>query len=376
MSVPDARTDGERWYGRLFAVGAIGILSLLLLRIAEPFVGPLAWSIFLAFLLNPLQRRLTALLRGRDSWAALILTTVTFLLFVGPLSVVGALFVAQASELVGLLDTRMSSWQITSMDDVASLPALARVIDWVEAHFATSSDEIQRWVLSGARNVLSRASALGGAAFLGAVGTVVSFTAMLFLLFFFLRDGGRMAAACARFVPLTDERKHELVRKLGAVTRAVVFGTALTAAVQGTLLGAGFAIAGLPAPIVFGVIGAVLSVVPFGGTALVWVPGAAALFLQNDVGHGLFLAAWGLLVVSTVDNFIKPAFISGQAEVPTLAVFIGVIGGLSAFGLIGMFIGPIVLALALVLLRFADESLPREAAVTASGDSTGPAGGG
>ena len=168
MSVPDARTDGERWYGRLFAVGAIGILSLLLLRIAEPFVGPLAWSIFLAFLLNPLQRRLTALLRGRDSWAALILTTVTFLLFVGPLSVVGALFVAQASELVGLLDTRMSSWQITSMDDVASLPALARVIDWVEAHFATSSDEIQRWVLSGARNVLSRASALGGAAFVGA----------------------------------------------------------------------------------------------------------------------------------------------------------------------------------------------------------------
>jgi predicted PurR-regulated permease PerM len=110
---------------------------------------------------------------------------------------------------------------------------------------------------------------------------------------------------------------------------------------------------------VFGVIGAVLSVVPVGGTALVWVPGAAALFLQNDYGHGLFLTAWGLLVVSTVDNFIKPVFISGQAEVPTLAVFIGVIGGLSAFGLIGMFIGPIVLALALALLRFADESLPR-----------------
>lgn len=374
MSVPDTRTDGDRWYGRLFAVSAVGVLSLLVLRIAEPFVGPLAWSIFLAFLLNPLQRRLKALLGGRESWAALLLTTVTFLLFVGPLSVVGALFVAQASELLGLLDTRMSSWQIKSMNDVASLPALARVIDWIEAHFATSSEQLQQWVLSGARNVLSRASALGGAAFLGAVGTVVSFTAMLFLLFFFLRDGGQMSAAFARFVPLSEGRKRELVQKLSAVTRAVVFGTALTAAVQGTLLGAGFAIAGLPAPIVFGVIGAVLSVVPFGGTALVWVPGCAVLFLQNDLGHGLFLAAWGLLVVSTVDNFIKPAFISGQAEVPTLAVFIGVIGGLSAFGLIGMFIGPIVLALALVLLRFADESLPRDAATTTPGDSSGPAG--
>jgi predicted PurR-regulated permease PerM len=367
MNAPDTTTDSGHWYGRLFAAGAVGLLVLLLLRIAEPFVGPLAWAIFLAFLLNPLQLRLTALLGGRTSWASLILTIFTFLVFVGPLSVVGALFVAQASELVGLLDARMTSWQITSMSDVAELPVLARVIDWIEAHFATSSEEIQQWVLSGARNLLGRASALGGAAFLGAVGTVVSFTAMLFLLFFFLRDGEQMATACARFVPLSADRRHELVRQLSAVTRAVVFGTALTAAVQGTLLGAGFAIAGLPGPIVFGVIGAVLSVVPFGGTALVWVPGAAVLFLQNDVGHGVFLTAWGLLVVSTVDNFIKPAFISGQAQVPTLAIFIGVIGGLSAFGLIGMFVGPIVLALALALLRFADESMPRPTDAPTSG---------
>jgi predicted PurR-regulated permease PerM len=345
-------------YARLFALGTVGLLALLLFRIAQPFIGPLTWSIFLAFLMDPAQRRLTALLGGRASVAALLLTVATFIVFVGPLSVVGALFVAQASELAGRLQTNVASWRIDSIDDVTALPAMARLLDWLELHFATSSEQLQQWVVGGARGLLEHASALGGAAFLGAIGTVVSFTAMLFLLFFFLRDGETMAHACARFVPLSAGRKQELVRQLATVTRAVVFGTVLTAAVQGTLLGIGFAIAGLPAPIVFGVIGAVLSVVPFGGTAFVWVPGALALFAQNDIGHGLFLAAWGLLVVSTIDNFIKPALIGGQAQVPTLAVFIGVIGGLSAFGLIGMFVGPIVLALALTLLRFADESLP------------------
>jgi predicted PurR-regulated permease PerM len=133
-------------------------------------------------------------------------------------------------------------------------------------------------------------------------------------------------------------------------------GTVLTAVVQGVLLGAGFAIAGLPAPVVFGVIGAILSVVPFGGTALVWVPGAVALFVQGQAGWGLFLALWGVLLVSSADNFLKPMLIGGKAEVPTLAVFIGVLGGLSAFGLIGMFAGPVLIALVLTLVKFASEA--------------------
>ncbi len=370
MSASDPETvasrRAERFYARLFAIGTVGVLAVLLLRIAEPFVGPLVWSIFLAFLMDPLQRRLTALLRGRASLAALLLTLFTFVLFVGPLSLVGALFVAQAGELARLLESRVSTWQIHSVEDLASLPVLGRVLEWLDRYVTTSSEQVRQWMVSGARSLLDHASAMGGAAFLGAIGTVVSFTAMLFLLFFFLRDGAVMAHACARFVPLSSDYKQQLVEQLAAVTRAVVFGTAVTAAVQGTMLGIGFAIAGLPAPIVFGVIGAVLSVVPFGGTAFVWVPGVLVLFLRDDISHALFLTAWGVLVVSTIDNFIKPAFISGQAEVPTLAVFVGVIGGLSAFGLIGMFLGPIVLALTLTLLRFADESMPRADATPAA----------
>jgi predicted PurR-regulated permease PerM len=131
-------------------------------------------------------------------------------------------------------------------------------------------------------------------------------------------------------------------------------GTILTAIVQGLLLGTGFAIVGLPAPVVFGVIGAILSVVPFGGTALVWVPAVAVLAFQGRYGAAIALLVIGA-IVSSVDNFLKPLLISGRAYVPTIAIFIGVIGGLAAFGMIGLFLGPVVIALVLALVQFAQE---------------------
>ena len=138
------------------------------------------------------------------------------------------------------------------------------------------------------------------------------------------------------------------------MTRAVVRGTVLTAIVQGLLLGIGFAVVGMPAPVVFGVLAAVLSVVPFGGTALVWVPAVICCWSRAYTQAGILLV-FGV-IVSSVDNFLKPILISGRAVLPTLAVFIGVLGGLAAFGLIGLFVGPVVIALVLALLEFARES--------------------
>jgi predicted PurR-regulated permease PerM len=144
---------------------------------------------------------------------------------------------------------------------------------------------------------------------------------------------------------------------LASVTRAVVRGTVVTAMVQGLLLGIAFAIVGFPAPVVFGVMGAVLSVVPFGGTALVWVPALIILLAQGSYGRAGALLVFGI-VVSTVDNFLKPVLISGHSPLPTLAVFIGVLGGLAAFGLIGLFLGPVIIALVLTLIEFAREKKP------------------
>ena len=131
-------------------------------------------------------------------------------------------------------------------------------------------------------------------------------------------------------------------------------GTVLTAIIQGLLLGIGFAVVGLPAPVVFGVLAAVLSVVPFGGTALVWAPAVIVLTIQGAYGQAGVLLVVGV-IVSSVDNFLKPLLISDRTELPTLGVFIGVLGGLAAFGVIGLFLGPVVIALALALIAFARE---------------------
>jgi predicted PurR-regulated permease PerM len=347
----------DRFYVRVFSLVTIAVLVVVLLRIVGPFIRPMMWAGLLAFLLHPVQVRLVQTLRGRTSIAAGILTLFVFLLFVGPLTLIGVAFAAQAGALADHVRRQILELRIDSAADVTALPALQRIFGWLEAHVSISTAQAQRWMLDGVTRLFDQLASLGGTVVLSAVGTVVGFGLMLFVLFFFIRDGEEISHAAARFVPLSHERRVELVAQLTTVTRAVVLGTAVTSTAQATLLGIGFAIAGLPAPVVFGVLAGIFSVLPFGGTAFVWVPAAAFLFLQNDVGHGLFISAWGLLLVSTIDNFLRPFFISGQAHIPTLAVFVGVFGGLAAFGLVGLFVGPVVLAMTLTLLRFAADTL-------------------
>ena len=158
-----------------------------------------------------------------------------------------------------------------------------------------------------------------------------------------------------RRVPMEEKRKTALLDHLSSVTRALVLGTLLTAVVQGALLGTGFAIVGLPSPVVFGVLSALASVVPFVGTALVWVPAALVLLVQGRTWAAIFFLIWSIGLVASIDNVIKPLVVSGRAGLPTFAVFLGLLGGLAAFGAIGMFLGPVIVALAIALFRFAEE---------------------
>ncbi|MSQ91772.1 MAG: AI-2E family transporter [Gammaproteobacteria bacterium] len=344
-----------RFYERVLAVAGLALLAALIYHILRPFFAPLAWAIFLAFLLQPAQARLTGLLRGRDSVAASLLTVFVLLMFIGPLAALAAAFGQQAAGLAVLFQHWLEQHQGQGIPDLADLPLLARALEWLDQYASISAAEAQTWLLERAKRVFEQLAAFGGTALLGALGTILNFTVMLFLLFFFIRDGQGMARAAINLVPLEPRRRAELQERLGAVTRAVVLGTVVTAMIQGLLLGIGFAVVGLAAPVVFGVIGALLSIVPCGGTALVWVPAVGLLLFQGRYGAAIVLAVIGL-VVSTVDNFLKPLLISGRAVVPTLAVFIGVLGGLVAFGVIGMFLGPVVIALAIALVHFAQDT--------------------
>jgi predicted PurR-regulated permease PerM len=348
-----ASGDGV-FYQRVLAVGGIAIVAALLYQILAPFLGPIAWAVFLGFLLQPWQARLTKWLRGRESVSAFGLTVFVLVMFLGPLTALAITFARQATELAGRLQSWIGQQQGRSLSDMGHLPVVGPALDWLDENLQVSASHVQSWLVEGSKHLFEKLASLGGTAFLGAVGTVLAFTVMLFLLFFLIRDGRTIARNGASLVPLSPESREELADRLASVTRAVVRGTVLTAVIQGFLLGIGFAVVGLPAPVVFGVLAAILSVVPFGGTALVWVPAVIMLLVQGHYVASGVLLAFGV-VVSSVDNFLKPLLISGRTVLPTVAVFIGVLGGLAAFGIIGLFVGPVVIALALALIDFTKE---------------------
>jgi predicted PurR-regulated permease PerM len=247
---------------------------------------------------------------------------------------------------------------IKTFSDLQQFPWIARANTWLQAHAGISAEQVQTWLVSGTREVLQKAASAGGWFFLGALGSLLTFAIMLCLLFFFLEDGDVMMARARGLIPLDEEKKERLFSQLSAVTRAIVFGTTVTALMQGLLIGIGFTIAGLPSPVVFGVLAALLSLLPVGGAAFVWIPAVLWLFLDKHWGYGIFLGIWGVLL-GVLDNVLRPILISGRARISALAVFVGVLGGIPAFGAIGVIAGPVLLSLALALIEFAEESSPR-----------------
>jgi predicted PurR-regulated permease PerM len=345
------------FYPRIFALVVAAVLGYALILIFALFVGPMAWAAFLAFLLYPLNQRLRRRFSG-GGIAAGLLTLLAPIVILLPLSALSIDFVAQISALMQKLQKSAAGLDIKSLSDLQQFPWIARINVWLEAHTGISAGQIQSWLVEGTREVLKRAASLGGGFFLGALGSLLGFAIMLFLLFFFLRDGDAMLARARRLIPLNEERKERLFRQLSGVTRAIVVGTSVTALLQGVLIGIGFTIASLPSPVVFGVLAALLSMLPVGGAAFVWGPAAIWLFIDGRWGFGIFMLAWGFLSAG-LDNVLRPMLISGRARISALAVFIGVLGGIPAFGAIGIIAGPVALSLVLALIEFAEESRSR-----------------
>lgn len=345
-----------RFYPRVFALVTGAILAGLLFLILRPFLEAILWSILLAFLLFPAQRALGRRLGGRYALTALVLAVVSTIILVAPLPLLVVAFASQAKDLFGRVQKLVAESGIQGAGDVLDIPIVSRAIRWAEAVAPVDAAQVHGWLVSGAQALLQGLVAVSGSFVVGALNALVGLSITLFLLFFFLRDGEQMVATAVRLIPMTPERRDQLVETVAAVTRAVVFGSLLTALAQGLLVGIGFALVGLPSPVVFGAVAAVASLIPYVGTALIWVPAVGVLFLQGRWVAALVLAVWSVAVVSSADNVVRPLFISGRAQIATLPVFLGLIGGISAFGPIGLVVGPVLVALTLALLRFAEEA--------------------
>jgi len=341
------------FYSRVFTLAVAAILGYALFRIFAPFFTAMSWAMFLAFLLYPVNLRLRRRLRG-SARAAGLLTVLTPVVVLLPLSALSVDFVAQVSSLVRLLQQRARQLDIKSFSDLQQFPVIARANTWLQTHAGISADQVKDWVISASQDILQHAAGWSGSFFLGALGSLVGFSIMLCLLFFFLRDGEIMVTRARALIPLDEERKERLFRQIAGVARAIVLGTVMTALVQGVLVGIGFAIADLPSPVVFGVLAAFLSMLPVGGASIVWVPAAGWLLYDGRWGYAIFMVAWGLML-GGLESVLRPILISGRARISALAIFVGVLGGIPAFGAIGIIVGPVVLSLVLALIEFAEE---------------------
>lgn len=359
MSLP-AGLPPTRYYARVFSLATAALLGYLLWRLLSPFLAPLLWASLLAFMLQPLNRRLLAKWK-KPGLAAGLLTGTAFVVIAGPVSLFVFAFIRQATELLQRFQAEAHDRKLPALQMVLELGPVQALLAKAGDFTSLTKEQILTSAAEAAQGVLQQAASLGGSVLVGTVGVITQFALTMFLLFFFLRDGREMLLRGVRLVPMTSARKDELAANLGGVTRAVVLGTLVTAGVQGTLVGIGFAIAGLASPLVFGAVGALASLIPIVGTALVWVPAAITLVAQGQTGWAIFLVAWSIVLVAGSDNVIRPLIISGQSNASTLLVFIGLLGGINVFGFAGIFMGPLVLTLVAALLRYADAELPRSA---------------
>jgi len=347
------------FYRRCFQIITAAILGYALYRMLNPLFGMLAWAVVLAFILHPLHDWLSRQLKGRRSVSAGLLTVLTPFLVLTPLSILGVEFAGQVSRLlVYLRDHPLLSWT-DLLERLSSLPVIGGWVSWARENTTSSAAQVQGWLTDGLESLLKNAASMGGDVALGVFGTLAGFFITLFMLYFFLRDGAGMVERLTRLVPIEPARRSQLLRYLGEVTRAVVFGSVTTAVIAGVIVGIGYAIAGLPAPMVFGVLGLIAAFLPM-GASVVLVPAVLYLAFVGRWGAAIFLACWIAVLVIT-ENLLRPVLTAHHAKVSTLALFIGAIGGTAAWGIIGLLIGPVLLSFVVALVRFAEESVPANA---------------
>jgi Ca2+-transporting ATPase len=328
-------------------IPGILLASLLLLAymVLSEFLLSLTWAFILAYVTWPLYRWLRHRLKNKSTLSAglmtLMITTVIFLTIYWLANLL-------QEELKNAYQTLLVSFSQGSYqlpDAINRIPWLGPYLqDWLD-RLSSDWTEVAKDLAGWLRQWLGEF-----AYFLGNIGRyVVKLAVILVTLFFCFRDGEEAIKQLRQgIVRFLGKHQDVYLQAIGQTTKAVVYGLVLAALVQGILAGIGYFVAGVKAPVLFGAVTALLALVPMGAT-LVWVPIGITLLLIDQIWAGIGLLLWGFLVVSTVDNVIRPLVISGTGRVPFLVVMFGVLGGLNAFGAVGLFLGPVILAVLLAV---------------------------
>jgi len=331
----------------LLALAALAALLLGAYLVLRPFLIPILWAAILVYATWPLYRRLRLHLLGQGVATSLVMTAGLILLLFGPVVVISLSLSAEMATAVAVVRDISAQDQSRMVSLVRGIPILGPAAAHRLEGLIQDPQILQESLVSLAQASSGLLKEMAG----GAARNAVKLGVALITVFFLYLHGEAIVAQIRRAaVSLGGERVLEYLTPVTQTVNAVLFGLILTALAQGLLAGLAYGIVGLPVPALLGTATALLALIPF-GAPVVWVPAGIYLLLEGQWLAGVGLLLWGLLAVSLVDNLVRPVVISATTRIPFLLVFFGVIGGAMAFGLIGLFLGPILLSVLLTLWR-------------------------
>lgn len=306
------------------------------------FLTPLVWAALLALVFYPVQAWLTRKLKQRPGLAAFLLTTLVIALVIVPMILLTSLLVTESSIAYLRVQDLIERGVLTEWIDTVRgrLPGL--VSRWMPAHLELPEIDLPAIVLKVTNSISAFVVAQATGAVKNVVRFVLNFFLTTFALFFFFRDGERLANSLRAVIPMDAVHKEAVLRRFYTTLSAVVQGALAVAFAQGLLAGIGYWAVGLPFAVLLGCGTGLLSLLP-SGAALVWLPAAIYLAAAESLWRGLGLLAWGLLAVSSIDNILRPWIIGGQTRIPTMFLFFGILGGLQVYGFLGMFLAPVLI---------------------------------
>lgn len=324
--------------------------ALLAFQVTRPILMAVVWSAMLSFTTFPLFHAINKFFRCKfPSLAAGVTMLLLALVVIVPLISVLSSLAGEAAVLASSATSFMSRLELGHLGEITEvLPSW--LPDWARdsiVSFTKDSDSVRAAVSHLAKLSGTFLTALSKSMIAGASAFLVEIMVILMVSFFFIRDGEKITEYVKSVVPLTDSERDNFFRRAKSLLHSVIFGILLTVAIQAILGALGWWFVGLANPAFFGMLMFFLGMFP-AGTAVVWIPGGLYLLLSGDTRGGIILLVWGTAVVGTVDNFLRPFLISGGKEgddIPTLLVIMGLFGGVMAWGFLGIFLGPLVLVL-------------------------------
>ena len=329
-----------RWIAALAATAIALYLCWLML---QPFAVVLEWAAVLVIVFYPVHKRIEQRI-GRPSLSALISCVLVVVIVLLPL---GFMIAALARELAGTAQTLPQ--QVGPLLDSQS-PRTGQILQWLQERGFVQSDP-QQFLIEQARNGLR--SLMGQT--IGLLGNVLSTIVkaffVVFTMYYLFRDGEKIVHALPGVLPLKRAHSEAILARTSQVISASVYGVVTIAMIQGALGGIAFWVLGVPSPILWAIILALICMIPIAGSFFVWIPVAIYLGLTGHWTKALLMALWGALVISTVDNFLRPRLMKQYTKLHELFVFFSVLGGMRIFGILGIVLGPVVLAVTIGLLN-------------------------